>query len=62
MSDFGGEDEMTVAQRGYIDHLLETRNVSSLFASRLIAELFQLPERNASGLEQLDERLDRETT
>lgn len=50
------EDEMTHAQRQYIEHLLDTRNVSRLMASKIIAELVGVPERGASGLETLDER------
>lgn len=57
-----GEDEMSDGQRAYIEHLLDTRNVSSAFASRLIAELLLIPERNASGLENLFDNLTRENT
>lgn len=53
---------MSDGQRAYIEHLLDTRSVSSAFASRLIAELLLIPERNASGLENLFDNLTRENT
>ena len=56
------EDAMTYDQRRFIDHLLEKKDVSRLMASRLISELVNLPDRGASGLEQLPTKLDNPST
>lgn len=52
-----GEDEITERQMNYIKRLLETRRVSGLCAGFLIDKLEEQPLFNASGLENLKERI-----
>lgn len=53
---------MSDAQASYIVALLDRRVVSGRTAHRIIQILEECPEANASGLENLDERLSADNT
>lgn len=57
-----GEPQMSDRQQSYIEMLLSRRWVPSAVAGRIIELLEGLPDVNASGLETLQEKLDRPNT
>ena len=57
-----GEPQMSDRQAAYIVTLLDRRWVPSAVAGRIIELLEGLPDVNASGLETLQEKLDRPNT
>lgn len=64
ITDTGAHQEgvMSDRQRDYLNTLLDRKYVSAVMAARFIAELVQCPDLGASGLDDVQERIDATNT